>query len=113
MLKIYGIPNCDTVQKTIKWLKANDLAFEFYDFKKEGISEKKLKQWLKAVPLEKLLNKVSTTYKDLSEAEKPKNEAESIALMMEKPSCIKRPVLEYGKKVMVGFKEEIYEKEIR
>lgn len=110
MLQIYGIPNCDTVQKTIKWLKSNQIEFEFHDFKKEGITQKKIKSWLKKVPLEKLLNKASTTYKTLEESQKPTNETEAIALITAQTSCIKRPVVEYGKTVMVGFKEEIYEK---
>jgi arsenate reductase (glutaredoxin) len=110
MLNIYGIPNCDTVQKTLKWLKSNNLEFEFHDFKKEGVTEQKIKEWLKKVPLSTLLNKVSATYKALPENEKPTNEAETIALFISKPSCIKRPVLENGKEVSVGFKLEVYEK---
>ena len=109
MLQIYGIPNCDTVQKTMKWLKSKEIDFEFHDFKKEGITQKKIESWLKKVPLEKLLNKASTTYKALEAGLKPVNETDAIALMTSQPSCIKRPVVEYGKEVLVGFKEEIYE----
>jgi arsenate reductase (glutaredoxin) len=108
MLHIYGIPNCDTIQKAIKWLKANNLAFEFHDYKKEGITEKKLIEWLKKAPIEKLLNKASATYKGLSDTEKPANQADIIQLMIEKPSCIKRPVIEFSETVLVGFDEKVY-----
>jgi arsenate reductase (glutaredoxin) len=110
MLKIYGIPNCDTIQKAIKWLKANNLEFEFHDFKKEGITEKKIKEWLKKAPIDKLLNKASATFKGLELDQKPIDEATSIELMVAKPACIKRPVIEFGKEVLVGFDLEKYEK---
>ncbi len=112
MLEIYGIPNCDTVQKAIKWIKTNEIEYEFHDFRKDGISPKKINEWLKKVPLEKLLNKVSATYKAIPADEKPSNEIETVALMVSKPACIKRPVIEIGKKVLVGLDLAIYEKEI-
>lgn len=112
MLKIYGIPNCDTVQKAIKWLKTNEIEFEFHDFKKEGVSEKQINGWIKKVPIDKLLNKVSATFKAISTDEKPANELETIALMVSKPACIKRPVIEIGKKVLVGMDLAVFEKEI-
>ena len=112
MLKIYGIPNCDTVQKAIKWLKTNEIEFEFHDFKKEGITEKKINERIKKAPIDKLLNKVSATFKAIPTDEKPINEQETVALMVSKPSCIKRPVIEMGKKVLVGMDLVVYEKEI-
>jgi arsenate reductase (glutaredoxin) len=112
MLQIYGIPNCDTVQKVIKWLKANQLQFEFHDFKKEGVTKEKLELWLKKVPTEKLLNKASATYKGLSADEKPTEINDIIALMIEKPACIKRPVIEYDKEVLVGFDEKVYQEKL-
>ncbi len=112
MLKIYGIPNCDTVQKAIKWLKTNEIEFEFHDFKKEGVTEKQINGWIKKAPIDKLLNKVSATFKAIPTDEKPANELETIALMVSKPACIKRPVIEIGKKVLVGMDLAVFEKEI-
>lgn len=112
MLKIYGIPNCDTVQKAIKWLKSNEIEFEFHDFKKEGITKKKVDSWLKKVPIEKLMNKASTPYKELPADAKPSTPDEMIKLILAQPTSIKRPVVEFEKVVLVGFKEEEYIKEI-
>jgi arsenate reductase (glutaredoxin) len=108
MVKIYGIPNCDTVQKAIKWIKANNLEYEFHDFKKDGITKKKIENWLKIVPIEKLMNKASNPYKELPSDAKPTTAEEMIKLMISQPTSIKRPVLEFEKGVLVGFKEEEY-----
>ncbi len=110
MLQIYGIPNCDTVQKAIKWLKTNNLDFEFHDYKKEPIKRKQIETWLKKVPIEKLMNKASTPYKELPIDEKPTTPEAIIQLMISQPTSIKRPVAELGKVVLVGFKEEDYQK---
>ena len=112
MLQIYGIPNCDTVQKAIKWLKLNEIEFEFHDYKKEGVAKKKIDIWLKKVPIEKLFNKASNPYKELPPEEKPTTPEAMIKLMIAQPTSIKRPVVEFEKGVLVGFKEEIYEKEL-
>jgi arsenate reductase len=111
MLKVYGIPNCDTVKKTTTWLKENNLAYEFHDYKKEGISQEKLQEWLMQVPYEKLVNRAGTTFKSLSDDEKSKiiDNASAIALMFEKTSVIKRPIVESDKILAVGFKKEAYE----
>ncbi len=108
MLQIYGIPNCDTVQKAIKWLKANEIDFEFHDFKKEKVSKMKIEAWLKKVPIEKLFNKASTPYKELPLEEKPSTPEAMVKLMLTQPTSIKRPVIEFDKGVLVGFKEEEY-----
>lgn len=108
MLNIYGIPNCDTVQKAIKWVKTNEIEYEFHDFKKEGITEKKVKEWLKKVPIEKLFNKASNPYKELTSDVKPSTPEAMIKLMITQPNSIKRPVIEFEKGVLVGFKEEEY-----
>jgi arsenate reductase (glutaredoxin) len=110
MLKIYGIPNCDTVQKAIKWLKTHEMEYEFHDFKKDGITKRKIESWLKKVPVEKLMNKASTPYKELPTDQKPTTPEAMIALMTSQPTSIKRPVLEKGTKVLVGFDLAAYEK---
>jgi arsenate reductase (glutaredoxin) len=110
---VYGIKNCDTVKKATTWLQAKNIKFEFHDYKAEGISEEKLKSWSKQVGWEKILNKKSTTWRDLSEADQLKvtNEKAAIEVMKEKTSIIKRPLIEKNDKVMtVGFNEEEYKK---
>jgi Spx/MgsR family transcriptional regulator len=111
-MKVYGIPNCDTVQKAVKWFKANHIGFEFHDFKKEGISPKKLKEWDKKAGYEKFLNKKSSTWKDVDDSVKETIMSFDTAfpLLQEKTSIIKRPVIEDGKFLFFGFDEEVYKK---
>ena len=109
MIKIYGIPNCDTMKKARKWLDNNQLDYEFHDYKKHGVPEKNLKQWVKQAGWETLLNKRGTTWRKLDDTVKNNiDENSAIAVMLENPSAIKRPVLEKGKTLLVGFKEEEY-----
>jgi arsenate reductase len=111
MLKVYGIPNCDTVKKATVWLKNKGIAYEFHDYKKLGISEAKLEEWLTQVPYDKLVNRAGTTFKKLTDEEKAKitDNASAIALMLEKTSVIKRPIVESDKILAVGFKVEEYD----
>lgn len=109
MLTVYGIPNCDTVKKALTALKENQLPYTFHDYKKEGISREKLEVWLTQQPKETLINRAGTTWKQLSDEQKSavQDNESAIALMMEKPSVIKRPVIEKeGKIVAVGWKPE-------
>ncbi len=111
MIKIYGIPNCDTMKKARKWLDSNNLEYEFHDYKKAGVPEKNLKQWVKKAGLEIVLNKRGTTWRKLDDSVKDNiDETSAIQLMLENPSMIKRPVLENGKILLVGFKEDDYKK---
>jgi arsenate reductase len=109
-MKVYGIPNCNTVKKAIDWLKGNDVDFEFHDYKKKGITKEKLLEWSKKVGWEKLLNKKGTTWRALESDQQQKitDESSAIDLMIEKPSIIKRPVIELNNKLLVGFVEEEY-----
>lgn len=111
MLKVYGIPNCDTVKKATVWLKNKGIAYEFHDYKKLGISGAKLEEWLTQVPYDKLVNRAGTTFKKLTDEEKAKitDNASAIALMLEKTSVIKRPIIESDKILAVGFKAEEYD----
>ena len=107
---VYGIPNCDTLKKATTWLKKNNIPFEFYDYKKQGISKKKLKEWCRYFGWENVLNKNSTTFKELNVEEQQAitNETVAINLMMDKTSCIKRPIVEFDGKYLIRFKEEEY-----
>ncbi|HWD86633.1 MAG TPA: Spx/MgsR family RNA polymerase-binding regulatory protein [Mucilaginibacter sp.] len=111
-MTVYGIPNCDTVKKALTWLRINHIDFEFHDFKKEGISAGKLQEWDKKAGLEKFLNKNSTTWKEVDDAEKAAITSieAAVPLLQEKTSIIKRPVIEDGKFLFFGFNEETYSK---
>ncbi|PWB59301.1 MAG: ArsC family reductase [Nitrosomonadales bacterium] len=110
-MKLYGIPNCNTVKKARTWLAEQDIALPFHDFKKQGVSEEQLKLWLKQVGWEKLVNRQGTTWRQLPEDAKAAvcDEASAIRLMLERPSVIKRPVLEKDGKITLGFDEAVYQ----
>ena len=106
-IELYGIPNCDTVKKARKWLDAHGLGYTFHDYKKKGADEGKLASWSDAAGWEALLNKRGTTFRKLEDADKADLDRDkAFALMLEHPSMIKRPVVEYDGGVLVGFNEE-------
>jgi Spx/MgsR family transcriptional regulator len=110
---IYGIKNCDTMKKAFVWLDKAGVAYDFHDYKKAGASKGDLEKWCKAVGWETVLNRAGTTFKKLPESDKDGlNERKAIALMMAQPSMIKRPVLDDGKHLLIGFKPDEYEKEL-
>lgn len=106
---LYGIPNCDTVKKARTWLETNGIDFTFHNFRKDGIDEAMIRSWLKTQPLEVLLNKRGTTWRQLPDDVKNSvDEDGAIKLMVEQPAMIKRPVVVQGKKTAVGFKDSDY-----
>jgi arsenate reductase len=113
-ITIYGIKNCDTMKKARTWLDSHGVAYHFHDYNGEGIAGDKLKGWSDEVGWETLLNRAGTTFRKLPDSDKEGlNERKALALMLAQPSMIKRPVLELGGKLLVGFKPEIYEKEVK
>ena len=113
-ITIYGIKNCDTMKKARAWLDDHGVAYAFHDYKASGAPKDKLRQWSDELGWETLLNRAGTTFRKLPDAEKEGlNEKKALALMLEQPSMIKRPVLEMGAKLLVGFKPEIYAKEVK
>jgi Spx/MgsR family transcriptional regulator len=108
--RLYGISNCDTVRKARKWLEARGVAFEFHDFRKQGLGADKVAHWCDAVGLDKVLNKRGTTWRQLPDEVKATTDATALqALMVEQPTLIKRPVLELDdSRVEVGFKDTDY-----
>ncbi|MBO9499014.1 MAG: ArsC family reductase [Novosphingobium sp.] len=105
-ISLYGIPNCDTVKKARRWLDAKGIAYAFHDYKKEGADPAKLKAWVAAKGWETILNRTGTTFRKLDESQKQGLDADkAIVLMLEHPSTIKRPVVEYPGGLLVGFKE--------
>ncbi len=106
---IYGIKNCDTMKKARAWLDTHRVEHEFHDYKVAGIDRAKLVGWVKVVGWEPLLNRAGTTFRKLPDTAKANlTEAKAVKLMLEQPSMIKRPVLERGKELLVGFSPEKY-----
>jgi Spx/MgsR family transcriptional regulator len=113
---VYGIKNCNTVKSALEWLKKNNIEFDFHDYKKSGVTSAKLSEWCKQVGWESLVNKRGTTWRQLDEAMQKKviNEKAAIALMLEKTSVIKRPLIEEdGRVVLLGFDEAEYAKKLQ
>src|ERR1700712_5146909 len=109
-MKVYGITNCNTVKKALDWLKANQIDYEFHDFKKLGVSEEKLQEWEQKAGYEKFMNKQGLTWKQLDPAvkENVKTAGDALKLLQQKTSMIKRPVIEDGDFLFFGFDEKIY-----
>ena len=109
MIKLYGIPNCDTMKKARRWLEANGVEYDFHDYKKRGVPEKNLKAWVKQAGWETVVNKRGTTWRKLDDELKHTIDNESaIKIMLDNPSIIKRPVLESNQLLLIGFKEDEY-----
>jgi arsenate reductase len=107
---IYGIKNCDTMKKARTWLEGHGVAYDFYDYKAAGIARDRLQEWVGKVGWEVLLNRAGTTFRALPDSEKTGLDADkALALMLAQPSMIKRPVLDLGDRLLVGFKPEAYE----
>ena len=106
---IYGIRNCDTMKKARAWLEAHGVDYDFHDYKTVGIDRATLEKWIKTVGWEVLLNRAGTTFRKLpDDAKQDIDEWKAIRLMLEQPSMIKRPVLEQGRTLLVGFTEDRY-----
>ncbi|QZA82710.1 ArsC family reductase [Deefgea piscis] len=110
MMKLYGIPNCDTVKKARVWLTEHNFDYEWHDFKKNVLSPALIEYWVANCGWEVLVNRQGTTWRKLDEASKASviDAASATALMLASPSVIKRPVLDYNGKIIVGFKPETY-----
>jgi arsenate reductase (glutaredoxin) len=110
MITLYGIPNCDTVKKSRAWFDAQGLAYQFHDFKKQGVPASALDSWINAVGWEALVNKKGTTWRKLDAATQAAvvDAASAKALMQREPSVVKRPVVVQGGKVSVGFSPEVW-----
>lgn len=108
---IYGIRNCDTMKKARAWLDARGVDYRFHDYKESGIGRDRLEAWAARLGWERLLNRAGTTFRKLPDGEREGlTEKKALALMLAQPSMIKRPVLEAGGAVVVGFKPEDYQK---
>ena len=107
--RLFGITNCDTVRNARKWLDEHGLTHEFIDLRTDRPSVKKISEWLSAVGSERLINRRSTTFKQLSQSDKAALEGgDTVSVMQAQLTLIKRPVLEWNNAVSVGFKAEDY-----
>ena len=109
-ITIYGIPNCSSVKKAREWMTTHDVAHEFHDFKKQGLSAEHLSQWLSKVDWTVLLNRKGTTWRGLDAAIQAQahDAASAQQLMLEWPSLVKRPVVVKGQQVVVGVNPEAW-----
>lgn len=113
MIKVYGIKNCDSVKKALKFLKENDLEHELHDFKKEAVGCPTIEKWLESVEMKQLFNTRGTTYRTLKLKELNLDDTQKLEWLCKENMLIKRPVIEYSpNKVLVGFDESIYTKEL-
>ncbi len=109
MVIMYGIKNCDTIKKARKFLENHNIQYEFHDFREEGLNPVQLRSWIKQLGWEKLINKRSTTWRNLpDETKENMNEILALVVAEEQPTIIKRPVLEMADQVVIGFSEKAY-----
>ncbi|MFW5442783.1 MAG: ArsC family reductase [Methylococcaceae bacterium] len=113
MITLYGISNCNTVKKAKDWLEHNQIEYQFHDYRKQGLTIELLESFEKSLGWEKILNKQSTSWRKLSDDQKKQIcKQTAMQYMLETPTLIKRPVLDTGKKMLVGFKAENYQTEL-
>lgn len=109
MITLYGIKNCDTVKKARTWLEQHKVEYCFHDFRADGLSAEQVNIWIADIGLEMLVNKRSTTWKELDELTKKNfSEANAAKVISENPTLIKRPLLDTSKQKYVGFKDTEY-----
>lgn len=109
MMILYGIKNCGTVKKATVWLNQHQQAYRFHDFRSEGVSIELVESWVSRVNWEALLNKSSTSWRQLTDHQKADlTQQTAIDLMLTVPTLIKRPVLDTGEELLLGFKPEYY-----
>lgn len=112
-ITLYGIPNCDTVKKARRWLDQRQIAYQFHDFRKNGLTPAQVKAWISQIDWETLLNKRGRTWRELSPQEQQVTTAtQAVSLCCKHPTLIKRPVLVSGKTVLIGFDPANYAKKI-
>lgn len=109
-IRLYGIANCDQVRAARAWLKAQGIEVEFVDFKKVGLSPEALDRWLTHLPWDALLNRRGLTWRQLDPGVRAQvvDQPSAVELLLAHPLLVKRPVLEFGEKISVGFSEALY-----
>ena len=105
MTTVFGIKQCDTVKKACRWLDQHDAPYVFHDFRVEGLNSEQVDNWLNTVGADKLINKRSTTFRQLDETTKTMLESDPAAVLLQHPTLIKRPVVEHNSTISVGFSD--------
>ncbi len=109
MITLYGIKNCDTIKKARQWLETHNHPYRFHDFREDGLTAEQVKQWLGEFGWETLINKRSTSWKELDEQTRSQlNNTSAVAAILASPTLIKRPLMDYGKGKVLGFKPDNY-----
>ncbi len=111
MITLYGIPNCDTVKRARAWLDEQGLGYQFHDYKKQGVPVDRLPGWMAELGWDKVLNRAGTTWRKLDDAVKAgaADASGAAALMVEQPSVIKRPIVEWNDgRLSLGFSPELF-----
>lgn len=113
MHTLYGISNCNTVKKAKDWLEQHNIEYQFHDYRKQGLTAELLESFETALGWEKLLNKQSTSWRKLTDEQKKSVSKETaMEYMLETPTLVKRPVLDTGERMIVGFKAENYQQQL-
>jgi arsenate reductase len=111
MVRIYGIKNCDTMKKAFAWLDAHKVPYEFHDYKKEGVPPGKLASWAERAGWEKLANVRGPTWRNIPDAQKENlDQSRALNLLEQNSSAIRRPIVEAGDKLLIGFDPAEFEK---
>jgi arsenate reductase len=107
---VFGIPNCDQVRKARAWLQSAGVDYRFHDFRTEGLHAEHLAAWMKHVPWDALLNRRGTTWRRLDDARRTAvtDQRSATELMLAEPTLVRRPVLQHGSRILVGFSEPLY-----
>ena len=107
---LYGISNCDTVKKAKNWLETHNIDYKFHDFRKQGLDANTINQWLQSVSWDKILNKRSTSWRNLDPSiQQTVNETNIVDLLIENPTLIKRPVMDVNDTITLGFNSDTYQ----
>lgn len=113
MITLYGIKNCDSVKKARRWLEAQGLEYRFHDLRLDGLDPEVLERWVERLGWERLLNRRGATWRRLDESRRRDlDEAKAVALMLEAPTLIKRPVIDTGAELLVGFDAQTYQQRL-
>lgn len=110
MTTIYGIKNCDTMKKALRWLDENQVDYRFHDYRKDGLERELLTAWIEQLGWESVVNKRGTTWRKLApETQAAMNNETAIEVLLEQPAMIKRPLLDHQQSLTLGFKPEQYQ----
>ena len=107
---LYGIENCDQVRRARQWLRARGQPYRFHDFRRDGLTRELLERWLTHVPWDALVNRRGLTWRRLDPARRQQvvDQLSAIDALLAEPTLVRRPVLELGDRLLIGFTEPTY-----